>query len=88
MFAPEVVILRDKYREIGHSTGECNRKINRMRAKVRREFLEGAFKQAIEAEKCGFLCDFAGKKTLSAYSAMVGCGASRGPSIMPRRCAS
>jgi hypothetical protein len=37
MFAWAVAILRDKYREIGHLIGECNREIDQIRAKVHRE---------------------------------------------------
>jgi hypothetical protein len=34
MFAWAVAILRDKYREIGHLIGMCNREIDPIRAKV------------------------------------------------------
>jgi hypothetical protein len=38
MFAWAVAIFRDKYLEIGHRKGECNREIDLFRVMVCREF--------------------------------------------------
>jgi hypothetical protein len=58
MFAREVAIFRDKYREIGHLMGECNREIDQIRAMVRRELPKRAVKQGIDTLKSVLLAHF------------------------------
>jgi hypothetical protein len=48
MFAREVAIFRDKYREIGFLNGECNREIDPFRVMVHREFPINMSKRALE----------------------------------------
>jgi len=55
MFARVVTIFRDKYREIGHLEGECNREIDQIRAEVCREFPINVSKQGIDACFSAFL---------------------------------
>jgi hypothetical protein len=60
MFAWEVVIFRDKYREIGHLKGECNREIDLFRVMVGREFPIRSVKQATDLQKACFWRTFDG----------------------------
>jgi hypothetical protein len=48
MFARVVTILRGKYLEIGHLSGECNREIDLFRAMVCGEFPINTSKWALE----------------------------------------
>jgi hypothetical protein len=65
MFAWAVAILRDKYREIGHLMGECNREIDPIRASVHREFPINTSKRASERVFGPFFACFACQKAFS-----------------------